>query len=422
VSSPAATPTPQVTKTAQETRWNALNEKAVSLYKEGKYTEAVSAGQEALRVAEENFGPEHPHVAASLSNLAAFRSAQGKSDEAEPLLKRALAIQEKALGPDNVDLAPLLNNLAELYRGQHKYAEAELLYRRSLAISEKALGPYDPDLATLLNNLSLLYMQQDKNLQAEPLLKRAVAIKEKALGPDDADVARALSNLAELYESEGKYPEATAAYKRSVNIAEKALGPAHPDLLRILSKYAGLLKKTKNEKEINDLRPLAARVLQAQAGGGPATGPQQVPERWHFNFDSRHWQLGKQAASSTQEIREYVLPGETVKNWTELVTSGFYIGSTVPPRAAFEGLAKNLKNSCPSFWSGIIEESTDSIIYEWGNRDSVSTCPAQHEIARMVRFQSGMAHLHYVKKTKQLTESERSTWLSILRTATIDSQ
>ncbi len=78
----------------------------------------------------------------------------GRYAEAEPLLQRSLAILEKALGPEHPHVATSLNNLAGLYRAQGKYAEAEPLLKRSLAISEKALGPEHPDVATSLNNLA----------------------------------------------------------------------------------------------------------------------------------------------------------------------------------------------------------------------------------------------------------------------------
>ena len=45
--------------------------------------------------------------------------------DAEPLYKRALAIWEKALGPEHPHVAASLNNLAELYRAQGKHTEAE---------------------------------------------------------------------------------------------------------------------------------------------------------------------------------------------------------------------------------------------------------------------------------------------------------
>ncbi len=44
--------------------------------------------------------------------------------KAEPLFQQALRIREQNLGPDHPDLAPLLNNLALLYRNLGKYEQA----------------------------------------------------------------------------------------------------------------------------------------------------------------------------------------------------------------------------------------------------------------------------------------------------------
>ena len=137
---------------SQETLWEILDEKATKLYQQGQYEEAVKFAKEALKVAEETFGSEHPDVALSLNNLAGLYESQGKYADAEPLYKRSLAIAEKALGKDHPDVAASLNNLAALYETQGKYAEAEPLHKRALEIAEKALGKDHPNVATSLNN------------------------------------------------------------------------------------------------------------------------------------------------------------------------------------------------------------------------------------------------------------------------------
>ncbi len=55
---------------AQEKLWNELNEKVNILYEQGRYSEAVKPAEEALKIAENTFGPDHPNVAISLNNLA----------------------------------------------------------------------------------------------------------------------------------------------------------------------------------------------------------------------------------------------------------------------------------------------------------------------------------------------------------------
>ena len=77
----------------------------VDLYSQGHYEEALPFAEEAVRLSEREFGPDHTSVAQSLNNLAELYRAQGRYEAAEPLFKRALAIAEKALGPDHPDVA-----------------------------------------------------------------------------------------------------------------------------------------------------------------------------------------------------------------------------------------------------------------------------------------------------------------------------
>jgi tetratricopeptide (TPR) repeat protein len=136
--------------------WNVLIQEAAELHRAENYDRAALVAQKALQVAEQNVGPDHPDVAASLNNLAGLYQTQGQYPQSGPLYKRSLAIYEKALGPDHPYVATSLNNLAMLYYAQGAYAKAEPLLKRSLAISEKALGPDHPDVATSLNNLAML--------------------------------------------------------------------------------------------------------------------------------------------------------------------------------------------------------------------------------------------------------------------------
>ncbi len=146
---------------AQEVLWKELNDKATLLYQQGRYSEAVSVAEEALKVAEETFGPGH-NVATSLNILATLYQTQGKYVEAEPLYKQAISIFEKTLGRDHPNVAHLLNNLASIYQDQGKYAEAEPLYKRSLEVIKKALGKDHPDVAAVLENIAELYKKIGK--------------------------------------------------------------------------------------------------------------------------------------------------------------------------------------------------------------------------------------------------------------------
>ena len=114
--------------------WDMLNQESIKLYREGRYGKATLVSEQALKVAKENFGPDHPDVATSLNNLALLYDTQGNYAKAEPLYKRSLAISEKALGPDHPAVATSLENLAYLYRAQKRNKEALELDKRAKQI------------------------------------------------------------------------------------------------------------------------------------------------------------------------------------------------------------------------------------------------------------------------------------------------
>ncbi len=208
---------------------------------QGQYAKAEPPYQQALTILEKALGPEHPAVATSLDNLAGLYQDQGQYARAEPLFQRALAIREKPLGPEHLGVALSLNNLAALYQLQGQFLRAESLYQRSQAITEKVLGMEHPAVAKSLNNLAALYQDQGQYARAEPLYQRSLAIKEKVLGPDHPDVAISLDNLAGLYRQQDHYTRAEPLFQRALAIREKALGPEHPDVAQTLNNLALLL-------------------------------------------------------------------------------------------------------------------------------------------------------------------------------------
>src|SRR5215472_8560592 len=243
-----------------------LNQKVLTLYYQGRYSEAIPLAQRALAIREKVLGPEHPDTATSLNNLAELYKETGAYAQAEPLLKRALAINEKALGPEHPTTAVWLNNLAALYRATGAYAQAEPLYQRALAIKEKVLGPDHPSTATALNNLAELYEETGAYTQAEPLFQRALAIYEKKLGPEHPLTATALNNLALLYKETGAYAQAEPLYQRALAIKEKVLGPDHPSTATALNNLAELYEETGAYTQAEPLFQRALAIYEKKLG------------------------------------------------------------------------------------------------------------------------------------------------------------
>lgn len=71
-----------------------------------------------LQQREALYGPNHPNLADSLSNLAILYNQNGDYDKAQPLYERALQIYQTAHGPDHPDVAHTLTDLAVLHLEQ----------------------------------------------------------------------------------------------------------------------------------------------------------------------------------------------------------------------------------------------------------------------------------------------------------------
>ena len=245
-----------------------LDNLAFALFQQGEYATVERLELRAISILEKHLGPDHPRVANSLRALAMAMRAQGQYAAAEPLVRRSLAISEKALGPDHPDFAFSLNNLAELLRDQGQYNEAVSLVRRSQAIYEKALGPDHPHVSTGLNNLASLLRDQGQYAEAEPLFRRSLTISEKVLGPDHPDVALTLNNLASLLRDQGQYSAAELLYRRSQAIYEKALGPGHPDVALSLDNLAMLLQMQGHHSSAERLQRRSLTIREKALGPG----------------------------------------------------------------------------------------------------------------------------------------------------------
>jgi tetratricopeptide (TPR) repeat protein len=64
-------------------------------------------------------GENHPDVSSSLNGLAKLYNSQGKYEEAEPLYLQALAIAEQALGENHPNTVKIRESLQKMRQQQH---------------------------------------------------------------------------------------------------------------------------------------------------------------------------------------------------------------------------------------------------------------------------------------------------------------
>jgi tetratricopeptide (TPR) repeat protein len=225
---------------------DALNKQVATLYKEGKYIQAVPLATNALHTAESSLGPEHPTTATALDNLGDLYRKLANYDEAESIYQRCLRIREKVLGQDHQETAKTLRSVGELFRTKGDYAKAEPILRRALSIDEKILGPEDAETAASSDFLGQLYVAQEQYAKAEALLERALKIREHVLGQESQETAETLNHLGDLYRSRLEFAKAEPLFQRALKINEKILDPEHPEMSSSLN-YLGMLGRAKGD-------------------------------------------------------------------------------------------------------------------------------------------------------------------------------
>ncbi|GER81898.1 tetratricopeptide repeat protein [Thermogemmatispora aurantia] len=208
------------------------------------YREAEPLLRRALLIREQQLGPEHPELSASLYNLGLFYEEQGRSPEAEALYWRVVAIEERQAGNDHQGLTRALYRLALLYRDRRDFERAESLFLQVLESWRQELAPEHPLLATLYHELATLYRVQERYEQAEWLYQQALRMRRHLLGSEHLAVAQTLSALGSLYHAQRHHEQAEQCYLQALTIQEGLPLAEQLDLATTLNNLALLYRET----------------------------------------------------------------------------------------------------------------------------------------------------------------------------------
>lgn len=195
---------------------------------QGRFDDAQALFEQALAVAEKEYGPNSPVVAESLVNLASLDNYRERVLAGAERMERAVAILEKDDGGDPLALANALTGLAALRQQQGRLQEATEIARRGLKLSRQHMGANDIYLSVNITNVAMLDANAGHNVEAEAGLREAMAIVEKNQGPNSPRLLPNLSQLGSVLYRLGKPKEETDTYRRALEIARKNYPGDHP--------------------------------------------------------------------------------------------------------------------------------------------------------------------------------------------------
>lgn len=145
------------------------------------------------------------------------------------------------------------------------------------------------------------------------------------------------------------------------------------------------------------------------------------PEHASLPGELSGWKLGHKQHDrlSRSMVWEYVPEDEFISKWTKKYTVQFYDGKQDEPKVFMERLTARQTRRCPSLKSRILDQQSDSILYEW----RIQGCQRyqdQHQLARIIRGQAGLHRVAYTEKNLPMPSKTYHEWQKKLRGARLE--
>jgi tetratricopeptide (TPR) repeat protein len=186
-----------------------------ALIRRGKQAEAVAPAEEALILAIKATGEDSLDTALAYANVAESHRSTGHPDRALPLFRKARGLYEKGLGPDHPRVAALLSQEGLIMMHDGKLSLADQLMVRSVDMLHRGCPNCVVELAIAENNLAILRIQQKRYRDADELLTHTLALREDFTTSPGPELAGTLQLLATVREKERMFDDAKRLKSRA---------------------------------------------------------------------------------------------------------------------------------------------------------------------------------------------------------------
>jgi tetratricopeptide (TPR) repeat protein len=222
--------------------------------------------EHALATDQETYGPDHPRVAVTTSNLAAALEASGDLDGARQHYERVLQIDERALGADDPAVATDASKLGGVLRAQGDLLGARRHYERALEIDEHTFGDDHPLVAAELGEIGLTLRMDNDLPGAMTCYERALAIERLTYAHRHPKIAARIADLAAVRRAAGDLAGARALYEQALAITHSVYRPNHVTVAERALELAGVLVAEKDYARAREQYNHAADVFRATLG------------------------------------------------------------------------------------------------------------------------------------------------------------
>ncbi len=238
-------------------------------YQQGQISQSKDLYVQSLAILEQRSAPP-TEIAVVLDDLSKVYTREQQWVLAKQTWERALEIDRRVLGDDHPRVAFLLENLAIVAQNMGELKQAEALYLDSLGREERAYGDRHPETALVKGNYGLLLQREGRLAEAEPLLRSVLDTRLSLLGPDHYMVGYSRVSLAMLLHDKGDLPGAESQFRQALAIYDKSLPDNHQYRASLLTYFARLLV---DRGKIDEALAKSNEAIKIWGATLPATSP-----------------------------------------------------------------------------------------------------------------------------------------------------
>ncbi len=163
--------------------------------------------------------------------------------------------------------------------------------------------------------------------------------------------------------------------------------------------------------------PFCVVLLFGACASTPSAPP--LPEELVLDTPMEGWELARASRGlDVGDWREWVPAGQSLQNWTRLISRQLIYTGPVNAAAYARQNAEQLTRYCDSLAFELLEYDERSALYELSSVGCASL-PNYTEIARLVLGDVGLHRAAYAVSGRDLTDEERENWLGWLRAAEV---
>ena len=186
---------------------NFLNDFALVLRDQARFTEAEPLFIEAIEISQLESGEDHPQTHLYWANLAEMFTWDSRFADAEEILKRTSSAWEASLGSTHPFTLMALHHLAENQVRLGHLEEAERAAGAAVEGYRSTLEEENVEFAHALTILGTVQIRLRKYSDAERTLREALAIRQR-IAPESWRTSETKSLLGEAIASDGRFAEA----------------------------------------------------------------------------------------------------------------------------------------------------------------------------------------------------------------------